>query len=99
MDENTERGKGKLQEIGGGVKETVGQVTGNERLEAEGQGDQLEGQGRQTIAKGVGQVKGAADEVAGSIKQGIGKLAGDDSTHVEGHADELKGEARRNLNS
>ena len=99
MSENEERAKGKLQEIGGSVKETVGRVVGNERIEDEGRGDKLEGQDRQEVAKGVGRVKGAAEEVAGNIKQGLGDLTGSERLRDEGEADELKGKARQDLNS
>ena len=98
MDENRERGKGKLEEVGGSIREAVGAATGNERMEAEGSADRLEGQGRQEVAKGVGEVKGAAEEVKGSVKQAWGSLTGDDSTHAEGHVDELKGDVRQKLN-
>ena len=99
MDENKMRGEGKLQEIGGSIKETAGEVLGSERLETEGRGDKYEGQDRQDVARGIGQVKGAGEELKGSVKEGLGKLTGDDSTRLEGEADQLKGQARRELNS
>ena len=98
MDENRERAQGKLEEVGGAVKEKAGEWTGNERLEAEGTADRLGGESRQDFAKGVGQVKGAGEELVGNVKQGIGNLTGDDSLNAEGKADELKGEARREFN-
>ncbi len=99
MNENTERGKGKLQELGGSLKERVGELTGNERMQAEGEADQLEGKGRQTVARGVGAVKGAAEDAKGNVMQGIGKLTGDDSTRAEGMGEEAKGNVRRDVNS
>jgi uncharacterized protein YjbJ (UPF0337 family) len=98
MNENEMRGKGKLEEIGGAIKEKAGELTGNERLENEGRGDQIVGQGRQEVGKGVGQVKGAAEDLAGNIKQGLGKLTGDDSLRTEGVADETKGDVRQEFN-
>ena len=98
MDENKERAKGKLQELGGTIKDKAGELTGNERMEAEGTADRLEGQGRQDFAKGVGRVKGAAEDLKGNVKQGLGKLTGDDSTRAEGVADEARGEARKEFN-
>ena len=35
--------EGSMREAGGRVKESVGALSGNERLKAEGQGDQLSG--------------------------------------------------------
>ena len=98
MDENKERGKGKLQEIGGKAKETVGSWTDNERMQAEGQADQLEGEGRQEFAKGVGRAKGGAEDLKGNLKQGIGNLTDDERLQAEGKADELKGQARKDFN-
>lgn len=98
MSENTERAKGKLQEIGGSIKEAAGQALGNERVETEGRADKYEGQDRQDAAKTVGRVKGAAEELKGNVKQGIGNLTGDEATQAEGKADELKGQARQDLN-
>ena len=98
MDENKMRGKGKLEELGGALKETAGKWTGNEDLRAEGQADQLEGQGRQAMAKGIGAVKGAGEELGGAIREGVGRLTGHDSQRVEGESDQLKGQARQKLN-
>ncbi len=98
MDENKERGKGKLEEMGGTIKQKVGEWTGDDRMEAEGRGDKYEGQDRQDFAKGVGQLKGAAEDVTGNVKQGLGNLTGDDSLRAEGAADEAKGNVRKELN-
>lgn len=47
--------KGAAKEAGGNVKEGLGKVTGNERLQAEGKADQFEGKTQKT----VGDVKSA----------------------------------------
>jgi uncharacterized protein YjbJ (UPF0337 family) len=48
--------KGAAKDVIGSAKEAAGKATGNERLEAEGAGERLEGK----IQKGVGAVKDAA---------------------------------------
>lgn len=48
--------KGAAKDISGSMKEAAGKATGNERLEAEGAGERLEGK----VQKGVGAVKDAA---------------------------------------
>ncbi len=98
MSENEERAKGKMQEIGGSIKEGFGDMVGNEQMEAEGKASKLEGEGRQEGAKAVGQVKGAAEEAGGNLKQGLGSLIGNEQMEAEGKADELKGEARQKFN-
>ena len=49
----TDRVEGKAHEIKGAVKETIGHLTGNTHLEAEGQVEKLDGK----IQKKVGEIK------------------------------------------
>ena len=48
--------KGAAKDIKGSMKQAAGKATGNERLEAEGTADRIEGK----IQKGVGALKDAA---------------------------------------
>ena len=98
MNENNERAKGKLDEIAGNIKQGVGNLTGNERLEAEGHAQELGGESRQEAAKTVGTAKGMMQETTGNLKQGLGNLAGNDRLEAEGKADELSGESRQRFN-
>ncbi|APG49025.1 CsbD family protein [Phaeobacter porticola] len=50
---NDDQAKGKAKDIGGKIKEEVGDVTGNDELKRDGQTDQAEGK----LQKGVGDVK------------------------------------------
>ena len=56
--------KGAAQKIEGSVKDTVGSVTGNEKLQAEGKADKAAGAARET----AGDVKDAGRKVADSFK-------------------------------
>lgn len=47
----------KVDQIKGKAKETVGHAVGNERLEAEGRGDQAKGDARQSVEKAKDAVK------------------------------------------
>ncbi len=47
--------KGAAKETGGNIKEGFGKMTGNEKLQAEGKADQVEGK----VQKTVGDVKDA----------------------------------------
>ena len=98
MDVNKQRGKGKLHELYGFLRKKFGQLTGNRRMQAEGEAIRLEGKGRQNFAKGVGQAQGAAEDLAGNVKQGLRKLTGDGSTQASGVADEASGKARKEFN-
>jgi len=55
---NEDQVKGKSKDIGGKVKEEVGDATGNEDLKHEGRADQAEGK----VQKGVGDVKDKASD-------------------------------------
>ena len=98
MDENRERSKGKVDELVGNVKQGLGNLTGNERLETEGHTQELAGESRQDVAKGVGTAKGMGQEVKGSLKEGLGNLTGNERLQAEGEADQLMGEGRKRLN-
>ena len=60
-----EHGKGALDKAVGAVKDAVGSATGNEKLQAEGKADKVEGSGRQA----VGDVKDAGRNVADAVKR------------------------------
>jgi uncharacterized protein YjbJ (UPF0337 family) len=60
-----QHGKGILKKAEGAIKDTVGKVTGNENLQAEGKADKVEGSGRQA----VGDVKDAGRNVADAVKR------------------------------
>ena len=51
--------KGAAKDISGSIKEAAGKATGNERLQAEGVAERVEGK----VQKGVGALKEAARDV------------------------------------
>jgi uncharacterized protein YjbJ (UPF0337 family) len=75
-------------ELKGNVKRGIGDLTDNERLEAEGRAEA-------ESARAKRQAKGAANKVKGSIQEGIGKMTGDESTRAQGTADRLRGETQQ----
>ena len=78
----------RVDELKGDVKQGLGKLTGNERLEAEGKAEH-------DAAKAERELKGAANQAKGSVKEEIGKLTGDESLEAEGAADRLKGDVQR----
>ena len=50
---NSDQTEGKAKDVGGKVKEEVGDATGNDEMKRDGQGDQVEGK----VQKGVGDAK------------------------------------------
>jgi uncharacterized protein YjbJ (UPF0337 family) len=79
-----------VEQTKGNVKEVVGKVTGNERMEREGQV-------QSDTAKVQRQVNGAVDEVTGKVQEGVGKVTGDRSTELAGKAKQAEGEIRRSI--
>jgi uncharacterized protein YjbJ (UPF0337 family) len=66
---NDQRIEGTWNDIKGKVKEGVGDLTGDERLQGEGQVDQLQGK----IQKGVGEVQDTLQDAGDRISQEIDK--------------------------
>jgi len=78
----------RIEEAKGNLKEGLGKVTGNERLQAEGEAES-------DAAKAARETKGAGNQIKGSVEEGLGKLTGDEETRARGAADRLKGDAQR----
>ena len=58
-----ERIKGKVEDVAGHVERKVGELTGNEKLEAEGLAKQAEGKARNVVGKVKDSVREAADKL------------------------------------
>jgi uncharacterized protein YjbJ (UPF0337 family) len=78
----------RLDELKGNVKEGFGKLTGNERLEDEGDS-------QADAAKARRETKGAMRQAGGKVKKTVGDLIGNDRLEAEGKADELRGRADR----
>ena len=79
---------GRIDEMKGKVKATVGRATGNERMRAEGEDQKMAGK----VGREAG---GAADQLKGNAKMAAGKLVGNKRLHAEGQMDDVKGSIRR----
>jgi uncharacterized protein YjbJ (UPF0337 family) len=77
-----------MDEMKGNVKEGVGKLTGNERLEAEGDA-------QSDAAKARRETKGAMRQAGGKVKEAVGDLTGNERLEAEGEADQLRGKADR----
>ncbi len=62
---NKDTVEGNVQQVKGSVKEALGKVTGNERLEAEGATEKVAGK----VQEGVGKTRDAAEETADKLKK------------------------------
>ena len=57
--------KGKANEVAGAARRKVGDMTGNEKMEAKGAGQQTKGKGQQA----VGSAKDAAKKAVDAVKK------------------------------
>lgn len=54
---NDDQSKGRAKDVGGKIKETAGDLTGNKKMEHEGQADQAEGKVQKTWGDAKDDVK------------------------------------------
>ena len=97
-EENKERLAGKVDEVVGSVKKTVGRAVGDRSLEAEGTVREAGGQVRQEEAKAVGRTRGVGQQIAGKLKTAVGQVTGDESLEAEGRVEDAEGKLRRKAN-
>ena len=64
---NKDEVEGKVENVGGKIKEGIGNLTGDRDLEAEGEADQVEGQSQETWGKFKRGVGDAVDAVGDAI--------------------------------
>jgi len=89
---------GQKEKVKGNVKETVGTVVGNERMEAEGKAQKLKGEAEVQTAKSQEYSKGLYEQSTGALKENIGWAVGNEQMEAEGKVTKLKGEARKSAN-
>jgi uncharacterized protein YjbJ (UPF0337 family) len=64
---------GKIEKSKGNVKEAVGSLTGNKKLESEGKIDRRAGEAKEKIGRVKGKVEGAADKAERKASKAIDK--------------------------
>jgi uncharacterized protein YjbJ (UPF0337 family) len=97
-DGTTGRAGGFMEEVGGTIKENMGQLIGNEQMELEGRAKVLEGQAHQEAAKTKARIQGAAEELTGDAKGRVGRILDNEQMQVEGKLTSMKGKARQKVN-
>ncbi len=69
MSNTSERGKGVVEEVAGKVKQTVGAIVGNEKLETKGQVEKVKGEARQEVAKAAEHVKEKVEAIKDAARK------------------------------
>jgi uncharacterized protein YjbJ (UPF0337 family) len=67
MSSTTDKIKGAANEAAGNVKQGVGNLTGNDKLQAEGKAQEFEGKTQRTVGEAKDGVKNAADAVKSKL--------------------------------
>ncbi len=67
MSSTTDKIKGASNEAAGNIKQSVGKVTGNEKLQAEGKAQEVEGKTQRAVGGAKDGVKNAADAVKSKL--------------------------------
>jgi uncharacterized protein YjbJ (UPF0337 family) len=98
MGNTTGRIRGKVTELSGKAKASVGKALGNEQMKAEGTAKALRGKATQELIKASERIKGSIEQVAGSAKKRVGVAIKNQQMQAEGKLTELKGGARRRIN-
>ncbi len=97
---NQDRTDGAGHKVVGAIKDAVGKLTGDTKLQAEGKVEHAAGSVQNAAGKvedephhGVDhdRIEGAGKKLGGSIKEGVGKLTGDSKLEAEGKAQKAAG--------
>ena len=99
-----DRAEGAGHKVAGAVKEGVGKLTGDAKMQGEGLGEKGFGSAQNAAGKvedrasseprgGVDhdRVEGSGKKLGGSIKEGVGNLTGDEKLKAEGKGDKAAG--------
>ena len=65
MSSTTDKLKGLANETVGNIKQGIGNVTGNDKLVAEGKAQELKGETQKTVGEAKDGVKNVADKITG----------------------------------
>ena len=82
----------------GKAKEAAGHVTGNDRLEAEGQADQAEAQVQHAADKAKDTAKNTGQEAKGKAREVVGAVTDDEGEEAKGKAEQVAARAKQHLN-
>ncbi|KAJ3178033.1 hypothetical protein HDU87_003811 [Geranomyces variabilis] len=89
---------GKIEEITGSVRETVGKVTGNQSMRADGAAQSARGTAEIEGVKAANYASGALDSAGGAIKKNLGSAINNQQMQAEGAATQAKGDLKREIN-
>ncbi|KAG0037502.1 hypothetical protein BGZ82_002414 [Podila clonocystis] len=81
----------------GGVKQSVGNATGNSDLAARGAAQKAHADTNQRAADAKTHAEGFGNQIKGHAQQVAGSVTNDQSLQAKGHANQAKGDVQRNV--
>ncbi|KAJ1962625.1 hypothetical protein H4R35_007332 [Dimargaris xerosporica] len=98
MSSDPSKTHGKTQEAMGNAKKNVGNVFGNESMQAKGAGQEAQGQTEHKQATTMDYMSGMANRASGAAKSSLYGMTGNKTAQAEAEAQRAKGQAQQHLN-
>ncbi|KAJ3161973.1 hypothetical protein HDU86_005671 [Geranomyces michiganensis] len=89
---------GKMDEMTGSVKETIGKVTGNQSMRSEGAAQSARGTAEVEGVKAANYASGTLDSAGGAIKKNVGSAINNQQMQAEGASTQAKGDLKKEIN-
>ncbi|KAF9394318.1 hypothetical protein CPC16_011712 [Podila verticillata] len=81
----------------GGLKQSLGNATGNSDLAATGAAQKARADTAQQAADAKTHAEGLSNKIKGQAQQAAGSVTNDHSLQAQGHANQAKGNVQRNV--
>ncbi|MEY9935479.1 uncharacterized protein YjbJ (UPF0337 family) [Catenulispora sp. GP43] len=94
----SDKAKHAVEDAKGKAKEATGKVTGNERMQAEGQADQDKAHAAHAADKAKDTVKNTGQEAKGKVREVAGAVTDDEGMEAKGKVEQLGARAKEHLN-
>ena len=94
----TDKAKHAAHDAKGKVKEAAGKVTGNERMQAEGQVDQDEAHAAHAADKAKDSAKNLGHEAKGKVREVAGAVTDNESQELKGKGEQVGARAKEHFN-
>ncbi|GAA2067667.1 hypothetical protein GCM10009839_94230 [Catenulispora yoronensis] len=86
------------EDLKGKAKETVGKVTNNDDLRAEGQADQDEAQAKHAADKAKDSAENLGQKAKGKVEEVAGAVTGDDRQEAKGKGEQVAADVKQKFN-
>ncbi|KAI8592780.1 hypothetical protein BDZ88DRAFT_406170 [Geranomyces variabilis] len=92
------RTSGTADKLAGSAKDTIGSITSDHSLQAEGKAQHAAGTAQDETKKSQNRTEAAGEGLMGHVKQVFGAVTGNDSKEAEGRTQRTKADVKDKLN-